>query len=120
MLDCAYFRYVPVGKLRSFGILVIILEGYLTALHKLATALSMKDVNSAIEAIVVLHHYVLAPYKRVQEAVDFFTDFLESGKLEAILLQNYFREEDRPFSLELYREPKEVCGTSFQGVCQGS
>lgn len=82
------------------------LEVSLAALHELATVVSTKDINGAIEATSVLHHYLLAAYQRVQERVDFFTDPFASGKSEAILLQKYLREDYRPFSSELYRDTK--------------
>ena len=82
-------------------------ENALAASHKVAEALSARNIQAATEAFSVLHHYLQASYERVQERVDFFSDSVEFGKSEAVLLQKYLREQDQPYVSQLYRYTKE-------------
>lgn len=81
-------------------------ENALAASHKVAEALAAGDITAATDAFAVVHHFTTASYSRVQERIDFFADALESGKSEAILLQKYLREDDQPYSSDLYRKTK--------------
>ena len=49
----------------------------------------------------------------MQERVDFFSDSVESGKSQAVLLQKYLREQDQPYGSQLYRDTKE----NFAELC---
>ena len=78
----------------------------MAAFHELEKTISDKELNAITEQAAVFNHLVYPAYERIQELVEFFTDFLESGKSEAILLQKYLREDDKQFSSELYRDTK--------------
>lgn len=82
-------------------------ENLLAAFHGLANALVSKDLTLPLEAFAVANHYALSAHERVQERIDFFSDWVESGKSEALLLQRYFREEDQPYVFSTYRTTKQ-------------
>lgn len=81
-------------------------ENALAACHKVAEALAAGDASAATDAFSIVHHFTQSTYERVTERVDFFTDALDSGKSEAILLQKYLREDDHPYTSALYRNTK--------------
>lgn len=92
-------------------------ENALASSRKVAEALAVNDVAGATNALSVLYDYLNASYESLQELLEFFADTLDSGKLEAIILQKYLREDDKPYASQLYRTTKskfaELCSHAY-------
>lgn len=80
-------------------------------------ALANKDLDAALEAIAVLHHFLSAANERMQKRLNFFANSLESARSDTILFHKGLREDNHPYSSTLYGDTKrkfdKLCSNAF-------